>query len=188
MRSTTCRGTAGCAWGWRGPGDSTLCTTARQPCYTVTSVNTRKFLVDGNMHVKLTGFGLTTTRSSARKHGRSSRRGRPSSTRHTVTFVAPERMGNINTPYDDRAESYSFGIVLHEIASRELPFKDMSQTAIAEFVKAGKTEDVPADCPAKFRHVIDACRAFDPALRPLSAEIADGLQDAFIQSVSKASS
>ncbi|CAH1270043.1 MLKL [Branchiostoma lanceolatum] len=149
-------------------------------------VNTRKFLVYGDMHVKLTGFGLATTRSSARKLGRSSRKGRPSSTRHTVKFVAPERISDINTPYDDRAESYSFGIVLSEIASREPPFEGMNESDIAEFVKAGRIQDLPTDCPAKFRLVIDACRALNPALRPLSAEITDGLQDAFIQSVSMA--
>jgi|GEM_PF-4919571 len=49
---------------------------------------------------------------------------------------------------------YSYGMVLWEIASREIPFADVEEKELMGRILNGPKETIPADCPAGFGEVI----------------------------------
>uniref|UniRef100_A0A8C1YC21 Protein kinase domain-containing protein n=1 Tax=Cyprinus carpio TaxID=7962 RepID=A0A8C1YC21_CYPCA len=124
------------------------------------SIRSCSFLVAAGYRVKLGGFELAKTETSLQKN-----KSKRSSAFH---YNSPQQLQNINHPYDKACEIYSFGIVLWEIATRDVPFKDCtSPSQIFQKVCIEKVmEPLPKDCPKKLKELINACRSFEPFLRP----------------------
>ncbi|KPP67250.1 mixed lineage kinase domain-like protein-like, partial [Scleropages formosus] len=123
------------------------------------SISSQKFLVDSGYRVKLGGFELAKTETSLRKN-----KDRKSSSIH---YCSPQQLENVNHPYDKACEIYSFGIVLWEVATRQIPYKGCSSKEVYHKVCEEKTmEPLPSDCPQIFASLISASRAYDPFHRP----------------------
>ncbi|XP_078607317.1 mixed lineage kinase domain-like protein [Branchiostoma floridae x Branchiostoma japonicum] len=133
------------------------------------NICSQTFLVDEDLHVKVSDFGFTKTLSSA---GRSGRR------RSSLQYVAPEQLANINHPTDYRCEIFALGIVMWEIATRVEPYAGMDDRTIMKYVMKGGTEPIPdgAECPSQYGDIIGDCKQHDPLLRPLTGDIIDRLQ------------
>ncbi|XP_043084145.1 mixed lineage kinase domain-like protein [Puntigrus tetrazona] len=133
------------------------------------SVRSSSFLVAAGYRVKLGGFELAKTETSLLKN-KSKRSG-------AFHYSSPQQLQNINCPYNKTCEIYSFGIVLWEIATRDVPFKDCtSPDQIFQKVFVEKVmEPLPADCPKKLKELINACRSFEPFLRPTAGALVDML-------------
>ncbi|KAF4095360.1 mixed lineage kinase domain-like protein isoform X2 [Onychostoma macrolepis] len=133
------------------------------------SIRSCSFLVAAGYRVKLGGFELAKTRTSLQKN-----KFKRSSACH---YNSPQQLQNINHPYDKACEIYSFGIVLWEIATRGVPFKDCTTTnQIFQKVCVEKVmEPLPTDCPEKLKELINACRSFEPFLRPTAGVLVDML-------------
>ncbi|XP_078687751.1 mixed lineage kinase domain-like protein isoform X2 [Branchiostoma floridae x Branchiostoma belcheri] len=133
------------------------------------NICSQTFLVDEDLHVKVSDFGFTKTLSSA---GRSGRR------RSTLQYVAPEQLADINHPTDYRCEIFALGIVMWEIATRAEPYAGMDDRTIMKYVMRNGTEPVPegAGCPSQYGDIIGDCKQHDPLLRPLTGDIIDRLQ------------
>ncbi|KAK2867516.1 hypothetical protein Q8A67_025633 [Cirrhinus molitorella] len=127
------------------------------------------FLVAIGYRVKLGGFELAKTETSLKKN-----KSKRSSACH---YSSPQLLQNINHPYDKACEIYSFGIVLWEIATRGIPFKDCTNSnQIFQKVCVEKVlEPLPPDCPKKLKEIINACRSFEPFLRPTAGVLVDML-------------
>ncbi|XP_073688356.1 mixed lineage kinase domain-like protein [Garra rufa] len=132
------------------------------------SIKSCSFLVATGYRVKLGGFELAKTETSLQKN-----KSKRSSALH---YNSPQLLQNINYPYDKACEIYSFGIVLWEIATRDIPFKDCTNKQLSQKVCVEKDmEPLPPDCPKKLKELINACRSFEPFQRPTAGALVDKL-------------
>ncbi|KAI5617542.1 mitogen-activated protein kinase kinase kinase 12 [Silurus asotus] len=128
-------------------------------------ITSSKFLVAAGYRVKLGGFELAKTEISLKncKEVKKS----------SMMYVSPQQLQDINYQYDKACEIYSFGIVLWEIATRQIPFKGIkiyNKVCVEKIM-----EPLPDDCPRQFKDLIDACRSFDPFQRPSAGVLVDKL-------------
>ncbi|KAK1680546.1 hypothetical protein QYE76_041394 [Lolium multiflorum] len=92
----------------------------------------------------------------------------------TYRWMAPEVIEH--SPYDQRADVFSFGIVLWELITGKLPYEDMTplQAAVA-VVQKDLRPTIPADTHPMLVGLLQKCWQRDPALRPTFAEVLDML-------------
>ncbi|XP_061078031.1 mixed lineage kinase domain-like protein [Conger conger] len=132
-------------------------------------ISSSKFLVDDGYRVKLGCFELAKTETSLR--------GKKMSSNNTVSYCSPQQLESIHDSYNKACEIYSFGIVLWEIATRQIPFKGMSDKDIyAKVCKERFTEPLPEDCPKSLAKLIDACRSYEAFQRPTAGVLVDKLR------------
>ncbi|XP_051545525.1 mixed lineage kinase domain-like protein isoform X1 [Myxocyprinus asiaticus] len=133
------------------------------------SIKSSSFLVAAGYRVKLGGFELAKTETSLQKnkHKKNS----------SLNYSSPQQLQSVNHRYDKACEIYSFGLVLWEIATRQVPFKDCSSPSqIYQKVFVEKViEPLPSDCPRQLEELINACRSFDPFQRPTAGVLVDKL-------------
>ncbi|GMF45387.1 unnamed protein product [Phytophthora fragariaefolia] len=113
----------------------------------------------------------------------------------TSLWIAPEVM--MGERYDDKADMFSFGIVLSELDSQQNPYanakennpagRKMPETAILQLVAMGKLRIEFS--PGALKGVVQlgtACTSIDPTERPSAAEAFRKLQTILAQEAKKA--
>jgi serine/threonine protein kinase len=73
---------------------------------------------------------------------------------------------------DEKADVWSYGIILIELLSRECPYEGMSaiQCALA-VLNRDQRPDIPKFCPAQLKALIKACVKKNPDERPTFVQI-----------------
>jgi serine/threonine protein kinase len=67
---------------------------------------------------------------------------------------------------------YSFGIVVWEIVTRQLPFQNYRfNYQVLDAVTRGERPALPSSCPSELATLIQGCWRADPCERPSFAEI-----------------
>ena len=91
--------------------------------------------------------------------------------RGTFQWMAPEVILKDN--YTEKADVYSFGIILWEFWSVEPPYKDIVAKDVANNVKKDRTyrPKIPSDMPEEISELMQRCWDYDPAKRPTYLEI-----------------
>lgn len=112
-------------------------------------------LVSKNYQVKVCDFGLSRVIDS--KNQMTSNIG-------TVSWVAPELFAK--KLYTEKADVYSYGIILWELLSRQMPFGDIEAFSVPLMVSRGERPDMPKDAPLDWRKLIKACWHQKPVSRP----------------------
>jgi serine/threonine protein kinase/TPR repeat protein len=105
-------------------------------------------LLTADLHAKIGDFGLARLKLETSSTSTTTAKG-------TVRWCAPEsfRRGFKTTSSMD---IYSYGMVLWEIASREIPFADaMNELTVISWIKDGEQETIPPDCPPGYANVIN---------------------------------
>ena len=75
--------------------------------------------------------------------------------------MAPEVI--TGKPYSEKADVYSFGIILWEFAAREPPYKNITQVKVSqEVVKNNLRPKIPKDTPEPMVRLIKKCWEADP--------------------------
>ncbi|KAL3859800.1 hypothetical protein ACJMK2_009994 [Sinanodonta woodiana] len=127
-------------------------------------------LINKNINAKICDFGLaefkSVTQTVTRKTG--------GARRCTVTHVPPEVWVNINTPSDKSYDVYSFGIVVWEILSGQIPYGNASDDMIRAAVMAGQRPDksvLPPDSPVMLTGMMTRCWSQQPTQRPSFTKI-----------------
>lgn len=83
----------------------------------------------------------------------------------TVSYMAPEVLSA--EPYTNKADVYSYGMLLWEIISRKEPFSENDfMHEIVEKVQAGFRPKLPPYCPKDVASLINDCWHPDPDVRP----------------------
>jgi len=94
-------------------------------------------------------------------------------------WLAPEIMKN--QQYTEKIDIYSFGIVLWELISREVPFDEYYDelkwnTILEDKIIKGLRPTIPSECPNEMKDLISDCWSDDPKKRPSFATITSRLQ------------
>ncbi|NWW33261.1 ANKK1 protein, partial [Panurus biarmicus] len=130
-------------------------------------------LLDGNMHVKISDFGLSKwmEQSSRMQYIESS------ALRGTLSYIPPEMFLQNSKPPGIKYDVYSFGIVIWEVLMQKKPYAGANMMAIIVKVAAGKRpglELVRDDWPGECHQMVDLmkrCWDQDPKQRPSFADI-----------------
>ncbi|EQC36088.1 hypothetical protein SDRG_06207 [Saprolegnia diclina VS20] len=93
----------------------------------------------------------------------------------TPAWIAPEVFES-GTTYDFAADIYSFGVILTELETLQVPYAGMNLFAIIDGVRSGELRpSVSADCAPWYKALADDCLSFDPKQRPTAQTIIDRL-------------
>lgn len=130
-------------------------------------------LLDGSGVVKVADFGLSRLQAATYGEPLTAELG-------TWQWMAPEVVApwdKRGAVYTEKADVYSFGIVMWECAAREVPFKqyDGHQAAVMATYK-GVRPDMPRDTPEPLSQLIRECWSPAYGQRPSFAEIVPRLQ------------
>jgi serine/threonine protein kinase len=141
-------------------------------------LKTHNILVDKNWTAKVGDFGLSRVLQADRNRGQA---GSP-------VYMAPEVLSQ--KPYGPKADVYSFGIVLWELITNQVPYQAEGFVTLEEVyqhvVIDGKRPPIPPRCPPTLAALIKQCLEYDPEKRPTFQQILDShaLDDDVIVDVS----
>ncbi|RLN67568.1 hypothetical protein BBJ28_00015387 [Nothophytophthora sp. Chile5] len=134
----------------------------------------KNVLLSDTCEAKLTDFGISRERSEDQTM---------TAEIGTISWIAPEVLRG--EQYSEKADVYSFGVILTELDTCRRPYSDglpdddnrggnnkHSNTRIAVLVSAGSLKpNVHADCPRSVRQLVDKCLSYDPEDRPSALQI-----------------
>ncbi|RLN20161.1 hypothetical protein BBJ28_00015130 [Nothophytophthora sp. Chile5] len=134
----------------------------------------KNVLLSDTWEAKLTDFGISRERSEDQTM---------TAEIGTISWIAPEVLRG--EQYSEKADVYSFGVILTELDTCRRPYSDglpdddnrggsnkHSNTRIAVLVSAGSLKpNVHADCPRSVRQLVDKCLSYDPEDRPSALQI-----------------
>lgn len=118
-------------------------------------------LIDENYNVKVCDFGLSRM-VAPKKQNMTGNVG-------TVSWIAPEVFEK--QPYDMKADVYSFGIVLWELYTKQVPFDNISTFEIPVAVIRGDRPPIPKDCPKDYCKLMKECWNKKPSKRPTFSKV-----------------
>jgi Tol biopolymer transport system component len=127
-------------------------------------------MVSGDGRVKILDFGLARFRALV-ESDRTTRLGPEDLTAHgtfvgTVAYMSPEQAEG--KPVDHRSDIFSIGIVLHQMATGERPFKGATQMSVISSILRDEpplVSDVRPTHPAALARIIRRCLQKDPSRR-----------------------
>lgn len=122
-------------------------------------------LLDESYTTKVCDFGLSRLKAQTRSM---------TGNCGTVQWMAPEVLANRS--YDEKADVYSFGIIVWELLTRECPYEGMTaiQCALA-VLNRDKRPEIPKWCPPGLHALIKACTKKEPDERPCFERIIEML-------------
>ncbi|KAM7407440.1 hypothetical protein PAMA_003254 [Pampus argenteus] len=88
----------------------------------------------------------------------------------TFPWMAPEVIQSL--PVSETCDTFSYGVVLWEMLTREIPFKGLEGLQVAWLVvEKNERLTIPSGCPASFAELMRKCWAPEPKKRPIFKEI-----------------
>jgi len=113
---------------------------------------------DTGLRAKLTDFGEAKVMEATSKTATKGR--------GTLSWMAPEVLSG--EKYTEKADVYSYGIILWQLAAREKdPYKEESnQFALVAKVREGERPKIPSDCHPRYASLIKWCWHNDSKERP----------------------
>ncbi|XP_050383720.1 serine/threonine-protein kinase STY17-like [Argentina anserina] len=129
-------------------------------------LKTANLLMDEHEVVKVADFGVARVQAQS---------GVMTAETGTYRWMAPEVIEH--KPYDHKADVFSFGIVLWELLTGQLPYSFLTplQAAVGVVQKALRPT-IPKNTNPKFAELLERCWQQDPIQRPDFSEIVEILQ------------
>ncbi|XP_032072602.1 mitogen-activated protein kinase kinase kinase 20-like isoform X1 [Thamnophis elegans] len=88
----------------------------------------------------------------------------------TFPWMAPEVIQSL--PISETCDTYSYGVVLWEMLTREVPFKGLEGLQVAWLVvEKNERLTIPSSCPGSFAELMLQCWEADPKKRPSFKQI-----------------
>ncbi|XP_037345189.2 mitogen-activated protein kinase kinase kinase 20 isoform X1 [Pungitius pungitius] len=88
----------------------------------------------------------------------------------TFPWMAPEVIQSL--PVSETCDTFSYGVVLWEMLTREIPFKGLEGLQVAWLVvEKNERLTIPSGCPASFAELMRSCWAAEPKERPMFKQI-----------------
>jgi predicted Ser/Thr protein kinase len=125
-------------------------------------------LINEAGHAKLADFGLSKTLAS----------GVRTAVSHSldVQWMPPEKLKR-GSVYTAQSDIYSYGILLWELVTGQVPMAGLSDRAVIDKIRRGEREAIPSATPAPLAEIIAGCWQMEPERRPTIADIIQQLQD-----------
>lgn len=123
-------------------------------------------LVSKNYEVKICDFGLSKVIDSNKAM---------TNNVGTVAWISPEVFGKKN--YTEKADVYSYGIILWELITRQMPFGNVEAFTIPLMVSRGERPEIPKDCPLEWKKLIKSCWHQKSQMRPSFKKVLFKLRD-----------
>uniref|UniRef100_A0A8C6TFX4 Protein kinase domain-containing protein n=1 Tax=Neogobius melanostomus TaxID=47308 RepID=A0A8C6TFX4_9GOBI len=93
----------------------------------------------------------------------------------TFPWMAPEVIQSL--PVSETCDTYSYGVVLWEMLTREVPFKGFEGLQVAWLVVEKQERlTIPTSCPASFAELMKKCWQADPKERPHFKQVQQTLE------------
>lgn len=93
----------------------------------------------------------------------------------TFPWMAPEVIQSL--PVSETCDTFSYGVVLWEMLTQEIPFKGLEGLQVAWLVvEKHERLTIPSSCPASFACLMRSCWATEPKERPLFKHILSTLE------------
>ena len=93
----------------------------------------------------------------------------------TPSYLAPEILKE--GKYTKSIDVYSYGIILYEIFTGEVPFQNMKFYKITQSIVNGERPKFPTPIPKCQRDLIESCWSQDPNKRPTFSKICSELKN-----------
>ncbi|KAM4730965.1 mitogen-activated protein kinase kinase kinase 20 [Anableps anableps] len=88
----------------------------------------------------------------------------------TFPWMAPEVIQSL--PVSETCDTFSYGVVLWEMLTREIPFKGLEGIQVAWLVvEKNERLTIPSSCPTSFAELMTKCWAAEPKERPMFKQI-----------------
>ncbi|XP_063789517.1 mitogen-activated protein kinase kinase kinase 20 isoform X1 [Pseudophryne corroboree] len=93
----------------------------------------------------------------------------------TFPWMAPEVIQSL--PVSETCDTYSYGVVLWEMLTREVPFKGLEGLQVAWLVvEKNERLTIPSSCPRSFAELMQQCWVSDSKKRPSFKQIISNLE------------
>ncbi|CAH0475994.1 unnamed protein product [Peronospora belbahrii] len=152
-------------------------------------LKSRNILLDSTYTAKVSDFGfsrygITQSMGSEEDDDDSDEHFAMTNSIGTNRWIAPEVLSG-NSRYSTAVDMYSFGVILSELDSHDLPFSDITlssgqplpESAVVELLRTGAIRPSLSDrCPRGVEMLVMACLNLEPKVRPTAAQTADRLR------------
>ncbi|KAK9755482.1 hypothetical protein RND81_01G028700 [Saponaria officinalis] len=139
----------------------------RNPPIVHRDLKSPNLLVDKKYTVKVCDFGLSRLKANTFLSSKSAA--------GTPEWMAPEVLRD--EPSNEKSDVYSFGVILWELATLQLPWKNLNPAQVVAAVGFKcKRLEIPRDVNPQVAALIEACWANEPWKRPSFANIMDSLR------------
>ncbi len=124
-------------------------------------------LIDENWVAKVSDFGLSRFKAPTVSEKMTGQAG-------TYHWMAPEVINSQH--YTEKADIYSFGVIMWEVSFRAIPYDGMQPVQIVAAVLGRRERPrIPPGAPKRVAVLIQECWQHNPSLRPSFDEIVDSL-------------
>eukprot|EP00002_Diphylleia_rotans_P018020 TRINITY_DN3489_c0_g1_i14.p1 TRINITY_DN3489_c0_g1~~TRINITY_DN3489_c0_g1_i14.p1 ORF type:complete len:152 (-),score=30.13 TRINITY_DN3489_c0_g1_i14:111-566(-) len=132
---------------------------SRNPMFIHRDLKTRNILIDKTFHPYLCDFGFARVKAQNQTMTKCG----------TAAYQAPEILQGKR--YTEKADVYSFGIVMWEVETRQTPYDGMDAISVAQSVLNGKRPIYPESFDSSFKHTTSKCLEADPSERPSFSQL-----------------
>ncbi|XP_030521396.1 serine/threonine-protein kinase STY8-like isoform X2 [Rhodamnia argentea] len=123
-------------------------------------LKTANLLMDNHNVVKVADFGVARFQSQG---------GVMTAETGTYRWMAPEVINH--QPYDEKADVFSFAVVLWELITAKIPYENLTPLQAALGVRQGLRPELPENAHPKLLEVMQRCWEAEPGKRPAFCEI-----------------
>lgn len=128
-------------------------------------------LIDESWNPKLCDFGLAKISNKIGENFQTTVRG------VSPIWAPPEMFDDQAEAMTEKADVYSFGIVLFEIACKQLPFQEIQQRNLPKAKWEGVLPEIPSQVPEQCATLINFCCAHRPGFRPSMSGVVDRISE-----------